>query len=121
MKKSFTSFTRYFLRSSIVFLLSSPFVILLLTLQTRPTIPENRPLTAREVSIVENLILSIAPESLSEPSLEDASLNTSDINLLIRHALKMSGLSNKWNARVSTEEQKIESTIDWRPLSEWRA
>ena len=121
MKKSLTSFTRYFLRSSIVFLLSSPFVILLLTLQTRPTIPENRPLTAREVSIVENLILSIAPESLSEPSLEDASLNTSDINLLIRHSLRMSGLSNKWNARVSTEERKIESTIDWGPLSEWMA
>ena len=119
MKKSLASFIRYFLRSSMVLLLSSPFVILLATLQTRPTLPENRPLTQTEVSIVENLILSIAPESLSESSLEDASLNIPDVNLLIRHSLRLTGQSNKWNARISADKQRIDSILDWKPFPEW--
>ena len=119
MKKSLASFIRYFLRSSMVLLLSSPFVILLATLQTRPTLPENRPLSATEVSIIENLILNIAPESLSESSLEDASLNISDINLLIRHSLRLTGQSNKWNARISADKQRIDSILDWKPFPEW--
>ena len=101
-----------------VLLLTSPFVVLLITLQTRPTITENEPLTAGEVSIVEQLILSMAPESLNEPSLENASLKISDVNLLIRHALRLTGLSNKWNARVSSEKQRIDYNIDWRLLPE---
>ena len=119
MKKSLASFIRYFLRSSMVLLLSSPFFILLATLQTRPTLSENRPLTQTEVSIVENLILSIAPESLSESSLEDASLNIPDVNLLIRHSLRLTGQSNKWNARISADKQRIDSILDWKPFPEW--
>ena len=102
-----------------VLLLSSPFFILLATLQTRPTLSENRPLTQTEVSIVENLILSIAPESLSESSLEDASLNIPDVNLLIRHSLRLTGQSNKWNARISADKQRIDSILDWKPFPEW--
>ena len=119
MKKSLASFIRYFFRSSMVLLLSSPFFILLATLQTRPTLSENRPLTQTEVSIVENLILSIAPESLSESSLEDASLNIPDVNLLIRHSLRLTGQSNKWNARISADKQRIDSILDWKPFPEW--
>ena len=119
MKKSLAIFIRYFFRSSMVLLLSSPFFILLATLQTRPTLSENRPLTQTEVSIVENLILSIAPESLSESSLEDASLNIPDVNLLIRHSLRLTGQSNKWNARISADKQRIDSILDWKPFPEW--
>ena len=72
-----------------------------------------------EVSIIENLILSIAPESLSESSLEDASLSISDVNLLIRHSLRLAGQSNKWNARVSADKHRIDSILDWKPLPEW--
>ena len=77
------------------------------------------PLTAREVSIVENLILNIAPESLNESSVEEAYLDTSDVNLLIRHSLRLTGLSDKWNARISTEKQRIDSTLDWALLPGW--
>ena len=110
---------RYFLRSSMVLLLTSPLIILVITLQIGPAIPENTPLTAREISIVENLILNIAPESLNESSVEEASLDTSDVNLLIRHSLRLTGLSDKWNARVSTEKQRIDSTLDWALLPGW--
>ena len=110
---------RYFLRSLMVLLLTSPLIILVITLQIWPAIPENTPLTAREVSIVENLILNIAPESLNESSVEEASLDTSDVNLLIRHSLRLTGLSDKWNAKVSTEKQRIDSTLDWALLPGW--
>ena len=110
---------RYFLRSSMVLLLTSPLIILVITLQIGPAISENTPLTAREVSIVENLILNIAPESLNESSVEEASLDTSDVNLLIRHSLRLTGLSDKWNAKVSTEKQRIDSTLDWALLPGW--
>ena len=102
-----------------VLLLTSPLIILVITLQIWPAIPKNAPLTAREVSIVENLILNIAPESLNESSVEEASLDTSDVNLLIRHSLKLTGLSDKWNARISTEKQRIDSTLDWALLPGW--
>ena len=110
---------RYFLRSSMVLLLTSPLIILVITLQIGPAISENTPLTAREVSIVENLILNIAPESLNQSSVEEASLDTSDVNLLIRHSLRLTGLSDKWNARISTEKQRIDSTLDWALLPGW--
>ena len=110
---------RYFLRSSMVLLLTGPLIILVITLQIGPAISENTPLTAREVSIVENLILNIAPESLNESSVEEAYLDTSDVNLLIRHSLRLTGLSDKWNARISTEKQRIDSTLDWALLPGW--
>ena len=114
MKKSFTSFLKYFFRSTIVLFLTSPLLILLVTLQTKPTIPENRPLTSRETSALENLILNLAPESLSEPSIVNISMDISDISLLLRHSLRLTNLSDRWNVRVLAEEKTINYDLNWR-------
>ena len=114
MKKSFTSFLKYFFRSTIVLFLTSPLLILLVTLQTKPTIPENRPLTSRETSALENLILNLAPESLDEPGFVDISMNVSDISLLLRHSLHLTDLSDRWNVRILLEEKTINYDLNWR-------
>ena len=114
MKKSFTSFLKYFFRSTIILFLTSPIVILIVTLQTEPTIPENRPLTSREVSTLEDFILNFAPESLDKPSLVDISLDVSDISLLLRHSLQLTNLSDSWNVRVLAEPNIINYGLSWR-------
>ena len=114
MKKSFTSFLKYFFRSAIILFLTSPLMILLVTLETEPTIPDNRPLTSREISALENLILNLAPESLSEPSLVNISMGVSDISLLLRHSLQLTNLSDRWNVRVLAEEKTINYNLNWR-------
>ncbi|MBS25456.1 MAG: hypothetical protein CMQ26_00005, partial [Gammaproteobacteria bacterium] len=82
-------------------------MILLVTLQTKPTIPDNRPLTPREISTLENLILNLAPESPNEPSLANIAMDVSDISLLLRHSLQLTNLSDRWNVRVLAEEKTI--------------
>ena len=89
-------------------------MILLVTLETEPTIPDNRPLTSREISALENLILNLAPESLNEPSLVNISMNVSDISLLLRHSLQLTNLSDRWNVRVLAEEKTINYNLNWR-------
>ena len=44
IEKVVYEFSKVFFRSTIILFLTSPLVILLVTLQTKPTIPENRPL-----------------------------------------------------------------------------
>jgi len=114
LKKSFTSFLKYFFRSAIILFLTSPLVILLVTIQTKPTIPENRPLTSREISALENFILNLAPESLNEPSLMDISMDGSEISLLLRHSLQLTNLSDRWNVRILLEEKAIHYDLNWR-------
>ena len=114
MKKSFTSFLKYFFRSTSVLFLTSPLLILFVILQTKPTIPENRPLTSREISALENLILNLAPESLNEPSLLDISMDISDISLLLRQSLQLTDLSDRWNVRILLEEKTINYDLNWR-------
>ena len=89
-------------------------MVLLVTLETEPTIPDNRPLTSREISALENLILNLAPESLSEPSLVNISMGVSDISLLLRHSLQLTNLSDRWNVRVLAEEKTINYNLNWR-------
>ena len=114
MKKSFTSFLKYFFRSTIILFLTSPIVILIVTLQTEPTIPENRPLTSSEVSALENLILNLAPQSLDKTSLVDISLDVSDISLLLRHSLRLTNLYDRLNVRVLAEANTINYDLSWR-------
>ena len=114
MKKSFTSFLKYFFRSTIILFLTSPIVLLIVTLQTEPTIPKNRPLTSREVSALENLILNLAPESLDKRSLVDISLDVSDISLLLSHSLQLTNLSDRWSVRVLAEANTINYDLSWR-------
>ena len=89
-------------------------MILLVTLQTKPTIPDNRPLTPREISTLENLILNLAPESPSEPSLANITMDVSDISLLLRHSLQLTNLSDTWNVRVLAEEKTINYDLNWK-------
>jgi len=114
LKKSFASFLKYFFRSAIILFLTSPLMILLVTLQTKPTIPDNRPLTPREISTLENLILNLAPESLSEPSLANIAMDVSDISLLLRHSLQLTNLSDTWNVRILAEEKTINYDLNWK-------
>ena len=110
---------RYFLQSLLVLSLSAPLIILLAALQTAPTILEDEPITMREVSIVENLILNMAPEALGESSNMQLSLDISEMNLLIRYSLRLTGLSEKWNARLAAKENSVISTLSWNLLSGW--
>ena len=119
LKKSLSSLMRYFLQSLLVLSLSAPLIILLAALQTAPTILEDEPITMREVSIVENLILNMAPEALGESSNMQLSLDISEMNLLIRYSLRLTGLSEKWNARLAAKENSVISTLSWNLLSGW--
>ena len=119
LKKSLSSLTRYFLQSLLVLSLSTPLIILLAALETAPTIIENEPLTMREASAVENLILNMAPESLGESSIIGLSLDISEINLLVRYSLRLTGLSEKWSARLAVKENTVISTINWNLASGW--
>jgi hypothetical protein len=110
---------RIFLRPLIVFLLSAPVVVLLLSVQTGPSVPAGEFLNAEEMSRIEQLLLDAAPSSPGTPGLQELQLNIDELNLLLRYGLNLMNLSPGWAARLTIEEETLNSELSLELLSGW--
>lgn len=73
-------------KALLLLVLSSPVAIVLLALQSQPTVPANRPLNPAEISQIEQLLVNNVPQNIANQSLQEFSLSNEELNLLLRYA-----------------------------------
>ena len=73
-------------KAFLVLMLSSPIALILLALQSHPTVPPNKSLTSVEIVQIEQLLLNNVPENVSNQGLQEVSLSNDELNLLLRYA-----------------------------------
>lgn len=86
------------LRLLLVILISTPFMLALLALQTERGIEVGETLTSTELDEVERLLLESAPASTARPSQQRVLLGESELNLLLRYGLQVMNLTPDWSA-----------------------
>ena len=84
---------RFLLRSLLVFLLSAPIIVLLLSVQIVPSVPAGEVLNPEEISRIEQLLLKTAPRSPGIASLQNIQLSAEELNLILRYGLNLMNLS----------------------------
>lgn len=105
------------LRTLVVLLLSAPVIVLLLSLETSPSLVNEQQLSSQELSRIETLLLESTPPSPSNASRHVLQLNSEELNLLLRYAVKLMNLSPDWAARTQLSQDNLNAELSVR-LSE---
>lgn len=109
----------YATRAFLVLILSIPAILLLSPIQTYPSIQATKPLTSGEISHAEQLLLDLAPQSPATLSDQEMILDISDINIISRYILNLTGLSARWTLNLSLHEASLIASSSWRLMSGW--
>lgn len=99
------------LRSLLVLLISSPFILLLLALQSERLVPANAVLSAAELNEVEQLLLESAPESTLAPSRRQLQLSSRELNLLQRYGFQVMGLLPSWSGQLDLQQDEVNALL----------
>ena len=102
---------RHFLRAFLVLLVSAPIVILLLSVQTAPSVSIEQSLSPAEISRIERLLLENAPESPGSEQQQEIHLDSEELNLLLRYALEITNQTPQWAAQLALESQQLTGEI----------
>jgi len=105
---------RLLLRAVVVLCLSTPFIILFLSIETTPRLTANQQLSRAELSRIETLLLETSPQITSDASLQELKLNTEELNLLLRYAVNILNLPIEWAARTELSEKNLNSELSVR-------
>ncbi len=101
-------------------LISTPFIFLLLALQSERLVPVNAALSAAELNEVEQLLLESAPESTLSPSRRELQLSSGELNLLQRYGFQVMGLLPQWSGQLQLQQDEVHALlsiqIDLGPL-----
>jgi hypothetical protein len=108
------------LSSLLALLISTPFIFLLLALQSERLVPVNAALSAAELNEVEQLLLESAPESTLSPSRRELQLSSGELNLLQRYGFQVMGLLPQWSGQLQLQQDEVHALlsiqIDLGPL-----
>ena len=107
------------LLSLLVILLSGPFIIFLLAVQTEPAVTNAPPLTSNEISRVEQLLLKNAPQSPSARSEQNLQLNADELNLLLSYSINMTRLSPEWAAVLTLADNTVNTKLTFQLVDGW--
>lgn len=99
------------IRPLLVLLGSAPLVLILLAVETRPSLSTDAPLNRAEISQIERFLLDIAPQSPQSVSVQRLQLTAAELNLLLRYSVNVMNLSPKWAARLSLGENALSSQL----------
>ena len=102
---------RHFLRAFLVLLVSAPIVILLLSVQTAPSVSIEQSISPAEISRIERLLLENAPESPGSEQQQEIHLDSEELNLLLRYALEITNQTPQWAAQLALESQQLTGEI----------
>jgi len=101
-------------------LISTPFIFLLLALQSERLVPVNAALSAAELNEVEQFLLESAPESTLSPSRRELQLSSGELNLLQRYGFQVMGLLPQWSGQLQLQQDEVHALlsiqIDLGPL-----
>jgi hypothetical protein len=109
---------RFLVRSLLVFLLSAPIIVLLLSVQIVPSVPAGEVLNPEEISRIEQLLLKTAPRSPGIASLQNIQLSAEELNLILRYGLNLMNLSPAWAAQLSIEGEALSAKLSFDLLGE---
>ena len=102
------------LRTIVVLLLSAPVIVLLLSIETSPSLVTEQQFTDEELSRIETLLLESTPQSPSVASRHELQLNSEELNLLLRYAINIMNLSSDWAARTQLSQGKLTAQMSVR-------
>ena len=116
---SLSKISSLLLLSLLVILLSGPFIVLLLAVQTEPDVTNPPALTSNEISRVEQLLLKNAPQSPSARSEQNLQLNADELNLLLSYSINMTRLSPEWAAALTLADNTVNTKLTFRLVDGW--
>ena len=99
------------LQALLVLVVSAPLVLIILWVETDPTVSNNAPFNRGELSQIEQLLLDGAPPSPQNMSLQRLQFNAHELNLLLRYSMGVMKLSPTWTARLALNENTLTSTL----------
>ncbi len=82
-------------------------MLLLLAIQSQPTVEESAPLSAAELTEIEELILESAPTSTARSSQQQVTLERNQLNLLLRYGLQVVNLAPAWAGSLDLEQESL--------------
>ena len=100
-------------------MLSGPFIVLLLAVQTEPSVTNAPALTSNEISRVEQLLLKSAPQSPSARSEQKLQLNADELNLLLSYSINMTRLSPEWAAVLTLADNTVNTKLTFQLVDGW--
>ncbi len=102
------------LRTLVVLLLSAPVIVLLLSIETSPSLVVEQQLSAMELSRIETLLLESTPQSPGLASRHELQLNSEQLNLLLRYAINIMNLSSDWAAQTQLSQHNLNAQLSVR-------
>ena len=98
-------------KALLVLMLSSPIAVILLALQSHPTVPPNKSLTSAEIVQIEQLLLNNVPQNVSNQGLQEVSLSDEELNLLLRYAGEILESEPQLSGRILLPENSMLTEI----------
>jgi len=74
------------LKIALILAITMPILLALLALQGSPSVNDYPPLDTREIAAVEDLIIESAPRRVNSQSIQELTLQSGELNLLLRYA-----------------------------------
>lgn len=100
----------------LVLLLSAPIIILLLSVQTSPSVVVDRTISSQEISQIETILLESAPQSQTNAALQEIQLNARELNLLLRYSGNVMRLPQDWAAQLFLADQALSTELSIKVL-----
>ncbi len=116
---SLSKISSLLLQPLLVIMLSGPFIVLLLAVQTEPAVTNAPALTSNEISRVEQLLLKSAPQSPSARSEQKLQLNADELNLLLSYSINMTRLSPEWAAVLTLADNTVNTKLTFQLVDGW--
>ena len=97
---------RIALMSLLVLLISLPVVLLLLVLDSEPSLAPLPALSSSELNELEDILLENAPESTSRASQKSITLDVEELHLLLRYCAQLLVPSRPWTAQIVLSDEQ---------------
>ena len=99
------------LQPLLVLVVSAPLVLVILSVETEPTVSNNALFSRAELSQIEQLLLDGAPQSPQNMSLQRLQLNADELNLLLRYSIGVMDLSPRWATQLVLNANTLTSAL----------
>jgi len=114
MDQNSSSLSRVLLTSVLALLLSAPILLLVLALQTTPSVPQQALLDPNEISRIEQMLLENTPQSPTNPGQQQLHLDADELNLLLRYGVEVLGLGSDWLAAATLQKDLLSTDLSVR-------
>lgn len=95
------------LKSVLIMLVSTPIIILLLVLQTEPSIPASTPLQPAELARIEQFFVDATPQAPGNPGPHRVVISADELNLLSRYASHTLNIVPDWQSRLNLGQGQL--------------